>query len=99
MTPFAKKMNERQAAGLCRACGRPQAPNCALCPQHRAAANARRRKKYADRKAARLCVEHGCPNRPGRGHVRCTACHAHFLALNLDWQREHRCTAPPDAQA
>jgi len=60
MTPWAKKMAGRQAAGLCRACGKPQAPGCALCEMHRYRQRERRRAKYEARKAAGKCIEHGC---------------------------------------
>jgi hypothetical protein len=63
VTPWAQKKRERQAAGLCRACGGSQAPGRALCEYHLARERDRKRAKDAKRKAEGLCVEAGC----GRG--------------------------------
>lgn len=52
MTSWAKTMASRQAAGLCRQCGKPQAPSCALCEFHRDKERERRKVKYDARKDA-----------------------------------------------
>lgn len=81
MTPWAKVMADRQAAGLCRACGKPQAPGCALCEFHRDRQRERRKAAYYARKIAGKCIEPACERKPAGGHIRCRKCHAHFLAL------------------
>lgn len=95
MTPWAETMADRQAAGLCRQCGKPQAPGCALCELHRDKERERRKAKYYARKNAGLCIEGGCGRKPAGGHIRCRTCHAHFLALGKAWQRVHRVKGKP----
>ena len=90
MTKQAAMMNARQAAGLCRRCGAPQVAGCALCERHRDEQRAARKAKYAARKAAGKCIEHGCGRKAAGGHIRCRKCHAAFTAYQLDWQRTHR---------
>ena len=89
-TRWARKMAERQAAGLCRVCGAPQAAGRALYEAHLQRERDRKRAKDAKRKAEGLCVEAGCPRAPEAGHIRCGECHAAFTAYQLAWQREHR---------
>ena len=94
MTRYAELMNERQAAGLCRHCGKPQAAGCKLCAVHRDIERARRRAKYAARKAAGKCIEHGRAGKASGGHLRCRACHAKYTAYAREWQRVHRGRGP-----
>lgn len=90
MTPWAKMMAERQAAGLCRHCGKPRAPGCALCELHRDRERARRRAKYAARKAAGKCIESACNRKAVDGHIRCKLCHEKYTIYCCLWQRENR---------
>lgn len=90
MTPRAQQMAERQAAGLCRQCGQPQAPGCALCLVHRDRAREYRKAKYAARKAAGLCIEPGCKRKAAGGHLRCRPCHAKYTVYCREWQRANR---------
>lgn len=90
MTPWAKTMAKRQAAGLCRHCGKPQAPNCTLCEIHRDSERARRKAKYHERKKAGLCIVPGCTRKAADGHIRCKPCHEEYRVYCCLWQRENR---------
>lgn len=90
MTPWAETMNARQAAGLCRLCGEPQAPGVALCELHRVALCERMRNKRKARTAAGLCVLPKCTRAPLPGGIRCEPCRAKFQKYNTAWQRRNR---------
>lgn len=88
MTEWAKIQNERQTAGLCRHCGKPQVAGHTLCETHRREAAERRRVKYNARKAAGACVECGEPPHPGI--KRCLKCRDAYRAYQRPYNRERR---------
>lgn len=85
MTDWARRMNERQAAGLCRACGRPQVPGRTLCEAHLRKQSERRMVAYRSRLAAGLCVEPKCGRAAAPDLVCCRECHA----KRSDYQRRY----------
>lgn len=82
-------MRERQAAGLCRRCGKPQAVGVnGLCQEHYLYEKELKRREREKKKLARICVQSGCGKSlpPSEKHQRCTACHARYAA----YMREYR---------
>src|SRR5262245_19359930 len=90
MTPWGKKMAERQAAGLCRCCERPHAPGSVLCALHQKRERARCRAKCAQKKAEGLCIVSGCDRRAEGGFIRCGPCHKQYTDYIRAYKRVSR---------